>query len=215
MRLKIAILYLLAGAGLAVAQTALTNDSIIKMVKAGLSDDVIVSTMKAQSAQYSTDPDGLIALKTAGVDDVVIKEMVDRMAASATAASSAASSAEAKATVYVYRNRFLSGPAPNSPSVFCDDHELARIQNGRYFSVRLDPGKHSFKSTDDKSMVDLDVKAGQTYYIRGEVVPVKLKPRGKLIQMSAEQGASEAHALKPIDSSMVKDSDRVVLDPLK
>jgi hypothetical protein len=99
--------------------------------------------------------------------------------------------------------------------VFCDDHELARIQNGRYFSVRLDPGKHSFKSTDEKSAVDLDVKAGQTYYIRGEVVPVKLKPRGKLIQMSTEQGNSEAHTLKPIDSSMVKDSDRVVLDPLK
>ena len=214
MRLKIAILCL-AGTALAFAQTALTNDSVIKMVAAGLSDDVVASTIKAQPGRYSTDPDGLIALKTAGVSDAVIKAMVDRMAASGAAAPVQASGADVKATVYVYRNRFSSGPAPNSPSVFCDDHELARIQNGRYFSIRLEPGKHSFKSTDEKTVVDLDVKAGQTYYIRGEVVPVKLKPRGKLVQMSLEQGGSEAHALKPIDSAMVKDSDRVVLDPLK
>jgi hypothetical protein len=117
MRLKITTLCLLAGTGLVVAQTTLTNDSVIKMVKAGLSDDVIISTMKAQSAQYSTDPDALIALKTAGVDDAVIKAMIDRMGASATAAPEPAPNTEAKATIYVYRNRFLSGPAPNSPSV--------------------------------------------------------------------------------------------------
>jgi hypothetical protein len=228
MRLKIVILCLV-GAALALAQTALTNDSIMKMVTAGLSDDVVVSAIKAQPAQYSTDPDGLIALKTAGVSDTVIKAMVDRMAASAatpapvdaTAAPAAATGAatnaapDARGVVYVYRNRFLSGPAPNSPSVFCDGGELARIQNGRYFSIRLDPGKHSFKSTDEKSIVDVDVEAGQSYYIRGEVVPVKLKPRGKLVQMSPEQGGSEARVLKPIDSSMVKNSDLVLLDPLK
>ena len=87
MRLKIAVLCLLGGTGLAVAQTALTNDSIIKMVKAGLSDDVIISTMKAQSAAvFHRSGRRLIALKTAGVDDAVIKAMVDRMAAGAGAA---------------------------------------------------------------------------------------------------------------------------------
>jgi hypothetical protein len=123
--------------------------------------------------------------------------------------------AESKAAVYVYRNRNSSGPPPNSPSVFCDEQELARMQNGRYFSVRLDPGKHSFRSTDGQSVADLDVVAGQTYYIRGEVVPVRLRPRGRLTLMSPEQGASEARTLKPLDSSMVKDSLRVILAPLK
>jgi hypothetical protein len=122
---------------------------------------------------------------------------------------------DSKAAVYVYRLRFGSGPAPNSPSVYCDEQELARIQNGRYFSIRLDAGKHSFRSTDENSVVELDIKAGQTYYIRGEVVPVRLKPRGRLTLMSSEQGVSEARPLQPIDSDKVKDRLRVLLDPVK
>jgi hypothetical protein len=214
MRLKITALCFV-GAAFAIAQTALTNDSIIKMVKGGLSDDVVVSTIKAQMAEYSTNPDGLIALKTAGVSDKVITAMVDRMAVNGGAPSADNPGAAAKAVVYVYRNRNSSGPPPNSPSVFCDEQELARMQNGRYFSIRLDAGKHSFRSTDGQSVADLDVKDGQAYYIRGEVVPVRLKPRGRLTLMSKEQGASEARTLKPLDSGMVKDSLRVVLDPLK
>lgn len=213
MRLKIAVLCFV-GAALAFAQTALTNDSIIKMVKAGLGDDVVLSTMKVQPGLYSTDPDGLIALKDAGVSDQIIAAMIERMAASA-APHIDNPGTEAKAVVYVYRNRNTSGPPPNSPSVFCDEQELARMQNGRYFSVRLDAGKHSFRSTDGQSVADLDIKAGQTYYIRGEVVPVRLKPRGRVTVMSPEQGASEARALRPLDAGMVKDSLRVVLDPLK
>jgi hypothetical protein len=214
MRLKITVLCFV-GVALAIAQTALTNDSIVKMAKGGLSDDVVISAIKAQTADYSTNPDSLIALKTAGVSDKVIAAMVDRMAASGGAAHTDNAGAEAKAMVYVYRNRNSSGPPPNSPSVFCDEQELARMQNGRYFSVRLDAGKHSFRSTDGQSVADLDVKAGQSYYIRGEVVPVRLKPRGRVTVMSVEQGASETRTLKPLDSGMVKDSLRVVLDPLK
>jgi hypothetical protein len=214
MRLKTTVLCFV-GAALAIAQTALTNDSIVKMVQGGLSDEVVLTTIKAQMAEYSTNPDGLIALKTAGVSDKVIAAMVDRMAVSGGAPHAVNPGADAKAVVYVYRNRNTSGPPPNSPSVFCDEHELARMQNGRYFSVRLDAGKHSFRSTDGQSVADLDVKAGQSYYIRGEVVPVRLKPRGRVTLMSPEEGASQARTLKPLDSGMVKDSLRVVLDPLK
>jgi uncharacterized protein DUF2846 len=213
-RLKIAVLCCV-GVAFAIAQTALTNDSIVKLVRGGLSDDVVVNTIKTQPAEYSTNPDSLIALKAAGVSDKVIGAMVDRMAASSAAPNTANPGADDRAVVYVYRNRNSSGPPPNSPSVFCDERELARMQNGRYFSIRLEAGKHSFRSTEGQSMADLDVKAGQTYYIRGEVVPVRLKPRGRLTLMSLEQGASEARMLKPIDSGMVKDNVRVVLDPLK
>ena len=59
-----------------IAQQALNNDSIIKMVKAGLTDDVIVATINANSGAYDTSPDGLIALKQAGVSDKVIGAIV-------------------------------------------------------------------------------------------------------------------------------------------
>jgi len=47
-----------------------------------------------------------------------------------------------KATVYVYRYKQFVGSAL-SPSVWCDQTELARMENGRYFMVTLDPGKHT------------------------------------------------------------------------
>ena len=66
---------------LLVAQQSLNNDAVIKLAKAGLSDDLIVSTINAQSGTYDTSPDGLIGLKTAGVSDKVVAAMVARTAA--------------------------------------------------------------------------------------------------------------------------------------
>ncbi len=66
-----------------IAQQALNNDSIIKMVKAQLSDDVIVTTINASPGAFDTSPDGLIALKQAGVSDKVIAAIVAKGAAAA------------------------------------------------------------------------------------------------------------------------------------
>jgi hypothetical protein len=62
------------------AQEPLTNDSVIKMVKAGLSADVIVSMVKTQPAKYTLTADQLIGLKTAGVPDNVVAAMVEKSA---------------------------------------------------------------------------------------------------------------------------------------
>jgi hypothetical protein len=63
------------------AQQALNNDAVIKLTKAGLSDDLIVSTINAQAGTYDTSADGLIALKVAGVSDRVVTAMVSKEAA--------------------------------------------------------------------------------------------------------------------------------------
>ncbi len=57
---------------IAFAQQSMSNDSVIKMVKAGLSDEIVVSTINASPGQYTTTPDALIALKQAGVSEKVI-----------------------------------------------------------------------------------------------------------------------------------------------
>jgi hypothetical protein len=66
---------------LLVAQQALNNDSVIKLVKAGLSDDLVVSTINASPGAYDTSADGLIALKTAGVSDRVVATIVVKASA--------------------------------------------------------------------------------------------------------------------------------------
>jgi hypothetical protein len=80
------ILILLAmGCGILVAQQALDNDAVIKMVKAGLSEDVIVAAVTSQPGSYQLDADHLIALKTAGVPDKVMAAMVTKNSGLATA----------------------------------------------------------------------------------------------------------------------------------
>lgn len=77
------------------AQQAMNNDSVIKLVKAGLSEDLIVSTINGSPAAYDTSADGLIALKSAGASDKVVAAIVARAAgpAPAPAAAPAATSA--------------------------------------------------------------------------------------------------------------------------
>lgn len=67
------------------AQQALNNDSIVKMVKAGLSDDLIVTTINASPGTYDTSADGIIALKTAGVSDKIVAAVVAKASAPAAA----------------------------------------------------------------------------------------------------------------------------------
>lgn len=59
---------------------AITNDSIIRMVKAELDPSIILQTIRSQPAKYDLSPDGLIALKTAGVSDDIIAAMQAREA---------------------------------------------------------------------------------------------------------------------------------------
>ena len=61
-------------------QHALTNETVMKMSKAGLDDNVIVQTIQMQPGAYATAPDDLIALKNAGVSQRVIAAMQARSA---------------------------------------------------------------------------------------------------------------------------------------
>src|SRR4051812_10147395 len=60
----------------------------------------------------------------------------------ATANSQAAEVQDAKATIYFYRLKQFGGHALE-PTVYCDEKPLARMDNGRYFGVKIDPGKHA------------------------------------------------------------------------
>lgn len=71
-------------AAAALAQQALNNDAVIKLVKAGLSDDLIVTTINASPGSYDTSANGLIALKGAGASDKVVQAIVLKASGGAT-----------------------------------------------------------------------------------------------------------------------------------
>jgi hypothetical protein len=72
MRKSFIALVFLAFCSPLVAQQMLDNASVVKLVKAGLSDDLIVSTINASPGTYDTSTNGVIALKSAGASDKVV-----------------------------------------------------------------------------------------------------------------------------------------------
>jgi hypothetical protein len=118
--------------------------------------------------------------------------------------------------VYVYRYKQFVGSAL-APSVYCDEAQLARMENGRYFAVNVDPGQHTFRSNDKQSGIQLDVKPGQEYFIRLEIAAGFMKGHGRLILTAAEQGRYElqSNQLKPLDPSKVSDTSRVSVTEAK
>jgi hypothetical protein len=58
----------------------LSNDAVIKLLKAGLSDELIISTINSLPGTYDTSPEGLIALKAGRVSDKVVAAIVLRTA---------------------------------------------------------------------------------------------------------------------------------------
>jgi hypothetical protein len=129
------------------------------------------------------------------------------------AAPQAGDAAASKATVYVYRYKQFVGSALE-PIVYCDEAELAHMDNGRYFAVKVDPGKHVFRSNDKQSGMELDLKAGQNYFIRLEIATGFMKGHGRLVSMSAEQASYELKSskLKPLDAGKVVDKARVSVE---
>jgi hypothetical protein len=117
----------------------------------------------------------------------------------------------ANAIVYVYRYKQFAGYTVE-PSVYCNEVQLARMDNGRYFKVVLSPGKYIFRSNDKQSGIEMELKGGEEYYMRVEIIQGLMKQRGRLVLMAKEQGAYEIKKLKPLGSNKVKDRRRVVVD---
>jgi hypothetical protein len=80
-----AIRLLLALTLAAFAQEALNNEAVVKMVKAGLSDSLIVSTIQSQPAKFAISADDLVKLKDQGVSDKIMAAMVAKSSSPGTA----------------------------------------------------------------------------------------------------------------------------------
>jgi hypothetical protein len=58
--------------------TLMNNETVLRMYKGGLSDDLILQTIATQPGRYNTTPDALIALKQAGLSDQVLSAMTGK-----------------------------------------------------------------------------------------------------------------------------------------
>lgn len=119
------------------------------------------------------------------------------------------------ATVYIYRPKKILGGALE-PSVYCDGVELARMDNGRYFVLKLTPGKHIIHLTNEKKGYELNMAAGQTYYFRIGIEAGMWKGQGKILLEDNDKGAAEVKKIKPLGADKIKDKTMVVtIEPSK
>jgi hypothetical protein len=71
---------------LLLAQQTLNNDSVVKLMKAGFSEDLIITTINRSQGSYDTSVDGLIALKNAGMTNKEISAIVAKASPQTSAA---------------------------------------------------------------------------------------------------------------------------------
>ena len=126
------------------------------------------------------------------------------------AAAAAAPAQDANATIYFYRIKQFTGSALE-PTVYCDEKELARMDNGRYFGVTLTPGKHTCRMGDKQTGFEVDAKSGQSYYAKISIETGFWKGRGRLQLIQPEQGAFELKKVKPLGADKVKNRDMVTV----
>ena len=114
-----------------------------------------------------------------------------------------------EATVFIYRPNKWAGRALE-PSVFVDETELARMDNGRFFAIKLKPGKHIVRMTDDKKGYAIDMGPGQTYFFRIGMEMGMWKGRGKITLDDRERAVEEIKKLKFIGQDKIKATTLVV-----
>lgn len=96
-----------------------------------------------------------------------------------------------KGLIYIYRPQAFQGGAV-SYDVRVNDQVVTHLSNGGYCPYFAAPGEAQVSAkTEATSSVTLDVKAGQTYYIRGGVNVGFLVGRPHLMVMPGNVGAAE------------------------
>jgi len=100
------------------------------------------------------------------------------------------SSQDTKAIIIIGRLKDF-GTRNWRPSIYIDETELARSQNGRYLVAQVDAGKRTVRAEDPKYALQMELKAGECYFFRVEIASGFAKAHGRLVGLSREEGASE------------------------
>jgi hypothetical protein len=121
------------------APAPMTNQDVIKLVKAKISEDLIIAKIKQSKTRFDVSVDGLVALKEAGVSDNVIAVMMDPTAPAAPPPAAPPSAAAAPAPPP--KPAF---PASNVPKEVAptDAHAAAKAAAAKPASVTSAPANY-------------------------------------------------------------------------
>jgi len=106
---------------------------------------------------------------------------------------------ESQTTLVVFREKHFEGSALK-PSIYVDDQEITRLNNGSYFTLPIKPGKHILNSSaKHEAPLEIDVKAGESNYVQMIIVAGTWRGAGRLVPVPADAGKSSISKLKPLE----------------
>src|SRR5262249_3971972 len=135
-----------ASGGIRQSTVPLTNEDVISFKKAGLRDDLIISTINSGPAMFKTDAADLVALKKAGVSDALIAAMLKKMVTRSNAPAGSAPDLSRAARIKTFESSVTEADAANLP----DATRAAVIQilkNNRMFSALVGPDEAAGNQT--------------------------------------------------------------------
>lgn len=110
------------------------------------------------------------------------------------------------AKVRIYRYRLTVGTARH-PTVSCDAFPVARMQNGRVYTIKVSAGWHVFATTDDPTGIRVDILPGREYFVRIDYpVNSTYSDRATATLVEPEQGRMETSKLRALDGQYIEAS---------
>ena len=172
---------------LLLGQQTLNNDSVVNLMKAGFSEDVIISAINRSLGAYDTSVDGLIALKNAGITNKEISAIVAKAYPPTARAALPVPAQSAKPRVFLRAQSHSSGWHESRDQAMemskdfqedCPEVQISVNPNLLDYTVELNHTEHSFLSQNQIRVANKDgdvvsgangggsIKAGS---IRGDV----------------------------------------------
>lgn len=118
--------------------------------------------------------------------------------------------ANRRALIVFYRPKRFFGSGL-TPSIYVDRKQTARLDNGRFFSIYLEAGHHSFESSMKHAPLEIEIKPQETVYVEMVILAGNWRGGGRLIPAPAEDARATLKKLKPLDKQWVVDKE-VVFD---
>jgi hypothetical protein len=101
--------------------------------------------------------------------------------------------------ILFFREHHFTGSALK-PSIFVDDKEVNRLSNGRWFLVKVEPGKHKLQSSaKNEPATIVDVAAGETAYVQMVILTGNWRGGGRLVTVDSKEAQTQVAKLKPLD----------------
>jgi hypothetical protein len=89
-----------------------------------------------------------------------------------------------------------------------------RLENGRYISLRLVPGRHTFASSmKSEAPLEMDVKPNEAVYLEMVILPGNWRGGGRLIPVGQEDARNALLRLKPLKGQQAELPQTAAVQP--